>query len=156
MTGGSGGIGSYVVSQLLDEGAAVLILSRRSNVPAQAVHVSADLSTIDGIAHAQKVIAREKPDILVNLAGVPCFGLFEDQSLEDLHKNYLINLVAPVSLCQACLPAMKARGSGHIVNVGSIMGRFRLPILQATRAPNPDYAHSAKRCGGNWRAAKSR
>ncbi len=122
MTGGSGGIGSYVVSQLLEEGAAVLILSRRSNVPGQAVHISADLSTIDGIAHAQKVIASEKSDILVNLAGVPCFGLFEDQTLEDLHKNYLVNLVAPVSLCQACLPAMKARGSGHIVNVGSMMG----------------------------------
>ena len=122
MTGGSGGIGSYVASQLLDEGAAVLILSRRSNVPAHAVHVSADLSTIDGISHAQKMIASEKPDILVNLAGIPFFGLFEEQTLQDLHNNYLVNLVAPVSLCQACLPAMKARGSGHIVNVGSMLG----------------------------------
>jgi short-subunit dehydrogenase len=122
MTGGSGGIGSYVASQLLDEGAVVLILSRRSNVPARAVHISGDLSTIDGIAHVQEVIANENPDVLINLAGVPCFGMLEDQTLEDIHQNYLINLVAPVSLCQACLPAMKARNSGHIVNVGSMMG----------------------------------
>lgn len=122
MTGGSGGIGTLVAGQLVQEGARVVILSRRDEVPDNAKHIGADLATIEGIAAAQAIVAREAPDILINLAGVQYFGPLENQDLYELHRNYMINLVAPVSLCQACLPAMRERNSGQIANVGSVMG----------------------------------
>jgi short-subunit dehydrogenase len=61
-------------------------------------------------------------DVLVNLAGIQHFGPLEDQSPEHLVASYMVNLVAPVRLTQVVLPAMKAAGRGHIVNVGSIFG----------------------------------
>ena len=48
-----------------------------------------------------------------------------------------INLLAPVRLIQAVLPGMKKRGSGHIVNVGSMTGLIPLPYYScyvATKA----------------------
>jgi short-subunit dehydrogenase len=122
MTGGSGGIGSLVAAQLQRDGAQVTVLSRSDEVPHKVTHISSDLSTLEGIAAAQSVIVRERPDILINMAGVQYFGPLERQRLDELHRSYMINLVAPVSLCQACLPAMRERNSGQIVNVGSVMG----------------------------------
>lgn len=126
MTGGSGGIGSLVAAQFQRDGAQVTILSRSDEVPDKVTHIRSDLSTLEGIAAAQSVIVRERPDILINMAGVQYFGPLEKQRLDELHRGYMINVVAPVSLCQACLPAMRERKSGQVVNVGSIMGSIPL------------------------------
>jgi short-subunit dehydrogenase len=122
LTGGSGGIGRHLAAHFVGAGANLAVLSRNRREPDGSRHLQADLSTFEGIAAAQIIVAREEPDILVNLAGVQYFGLIEDQPLDGLSKSYLINLVAPVGLCQACLPAMKRRNFGQIVNVGSVFG----------------------------------
>jgi short-subunit dehydrogenase len=93
----------------------------RNGAPGQARHLRADLATFDGIAAAGRIVAREEPDILINMAGVQFFGPAESQSLEDLCGGYNVNLVAPVALCNACLPAMRRRNAGQIVNIGSIL-----------------------------------
>jgi short-subunit dehydrogenase len=122
LTGGSGGIGRHVAAQFIGAGADVAVLSRNHGGPDGTRHLRAELSTFEGIAAAQMIVAREEPDILVNLAGVQYFGPVEDQLLDGLCKSYLINLVAPVALCQMALPAMKRRDYGQIVNVGSVFG----------------------------------
>jgi len=122
LTGGSGGIGRIVASYLMAKGAKVAVLSRSDDVASGATHIRADLSSTGGIAAAQELVTRLAPDILINLAGVQHFGPFEHQSFESLHQHYLINLIAPVALCQATVPAMKRRRSGHIVNIGSVFG----------------------------------
>jgi len=121
LTGGSGGIGELTAAALMREGAEVAVMSR-SGSPQRARHLRADLATFDGIADACRIVAREEPDILVNMAGVQFFGPAETQSLEELSGGYNVNLVAPAALCQACLPAMRRRNSGQIVNIGSILG----------------------------------
>ena len=45
-----------------------------------------------------------------------------------------VNLVAPMQLVRALLPAMLERGSGHIVNVGSVLGGIGLPYFSAYAA----------------------
>jgi short-subunit dehydrogenase len=122
LTGGSGGIGQRLAALFIGERADLAVMSRRDGAPDAARHLQADLSTFEGIAAAQAIVAREQPDILVNLAGVQYFGPIEQQDLMDLGKSYLINLVAPVALCQASLPAMRRRNLGQIVNVGSVFG----------------------------------
>lgn len=122
MTGGSGGIGQILTARLLAEGARVSVLSRKATIPPGATHRHVDFSTPAGIAAAQTVVAQCEPDILINLAGVQYFGPAEEQGFEDLCKSYLINLVAPVALCQAAVPPMKRRNSGQIVIIGSVFG----------------------------------
>lgn len=121
LTGGSGGIGVLTAAALSREGADVTVMSR-SRAPAGASHICGELSTFEGIAEACDAVAREKPDILINMAGVQYFGPMEAQSLHELRDSYLVNLFAPVSLSHACLPAMRRRGTGQIVNIGSILG----------------------------------
>jgi short-subunit dehydrogenase len=41
--------------------------------------------------------------------------------------HYMVNLVAPVQLARVVLPVMKQRGSGQIVNIGSIFGSIGYP-----------------------------
>ena len=122
MTGGSGGIGRLVAAGFLREGAEVSVMSRTDPDIPQTRHLRVDLSTLDGIASASSILSDDEPDILVNLAGVQYFGLSEAQPAHDTAASYLINLVAPVALCNAALSAMKRRNLGQIVNIGSVFG----------------------------------
>jgi short-subunit dehydrogenase len=133
LTGGSGGLGKLVADELLRDGADLIVISRtwigRGNDRVR--HIAIDLSTANGIAEASTVVAREQPDILVNMAGVQYFGPAESQSFEDMHTSYMVNLVAPGALCKACLSAMKRRNAGQIANIGSIFGSIPLAHFAA-------------------------
>lgn len=122
ITGGSGGIGSELVGRLLAVGAVPIILDRVAPGSREAVFIASDLSTALGIEEAGHALAKQAPDVLVNLAGIQYFGTLESQSAANIAMLYTINLLAPVLLSQAVLPGMKARGEGQIVNVGSIFG----------------------------------
>jgi short-subunit dehydrogenase len=121
LTGGAGGLGSLISTQLMEEGAKVVVLDRTA--PANgAAFLKHDISTPEGIEAAAAAVARRDWDIVINLAGIQHFGPFERQTPEHLMASYLVNLIAPVRLTQAALPRMKAAGGGQIVNVGSIFG----------------------------------
>jgi short-subunit dehydrogenase len=121
LTGGSGGLGSLISELLIAEHARVVVLDRAPPASASGF-LQHDISTADGIEAAAAAIAVRDWDIVINLAGIQHFGPFERQSPEHLLASYMVNLIAPVRLTQAVLPRMKARGSGQIVNVGSIFG----------------------------------
>ncbi len=122
MTGGSGGIGRALAKELLSAGARLAIASRGSDLPTDGELIHADLSTPGGISEAAGEIARQAPDILINMAGIQHFGPLEDETPEHLAESFTVNLIAPVALTRAVLPVMKRRRSGQIVNVGSIFG----------------------------------
>jgi short-subunit dehydrogenase len=131
VTGGSGGVGQLLAAELLRDGAEVAVLSRTPGEDVRTRHIAGDLSTLDGIATASLIVSREEPDLLVNMAGVQYFGPTDRQSVADMHAGYLINLVAPAALCRACLPSMRRRNAGHIVNVGSMLGSIALAHFAA-------------------------
>lgn len=122
MTGGSGGIGRALAKELKSAGARLAIVSRRSDAPEGCALIRADLSSPHDIDDAAGNIARQAPDILINMAGIQHFGPLEDETPEHLAQGLMVNLIAPVALTRAVLPLMKQRRSGHIVNVGSIFG----------------------------------
>jgi len=126
LSGGSGGIGQRVAALLVARGASIATISRSDSGIAGVRHVAADLASAKGIAAAARFLEREEPDILINLAGVQYFGPIEQQRSDDIEAMYAINLIAPVQLSRAALPAMKRRGAGQIVNVGSILGSIGL------------------------------
>jgi len=61
-------------------------------------------------------------DILVNVAGVGSSPSLCDSTDEELERVIAINLLGAARLMHAALPAMKAQGSGSIVNIGSVAG----------------------------------
>lgn len=121
VTGGAGDLGTRICSQIRAEGGRVTIMDRVSPVDGGAF-LKQDLSTADGLEAAAAAVAARPWDILINLAGIQHFGPLEHQTPSHVLASYMVNLVAPVRLTQAALPKMKARGTGRIVNVGSIFG----------------------------------
>jgi short-subunit dehydrogenase len=122
LSGSSGGIGQRVGARLLERGASLATISRSASGLPDARHLIADLSTEAGRKSAVAFVEGEQPDVLINLAGVQYFGPAEQQSSSDVEATYAVNLIAPVLLSRAVLPAMKRKRSGQIVNIGSILG----------------------------------
>jgi NADP-dependent 3-hydroxy acid dehydrogenase YdfG len=66
-------------------------------------------------------------DVLVNSAGFPLPRPLEQVALSELRNLLETNVIATLNLSQAVLPAMRARGAGTIVTIGSTGGRFTSP-----------------------------
>jgi short-subunit dehydrogenase len=67
----------------------------------------------------------------VNVAGVMRFGLHESQPVDALALCYRVNLQAPAVLASAVAAPMRARRSGQIVNIGSVLGAIPYPWFAA-------------------------
>ncbi|MBX6387791.1 MAG: SDR family NAD(P)-dependent oxidoreductase [Frankia sp.] len=63
-------------------------------------------------------------DLLVNNAGESWVGSFEETDAETLARVFAVNVIGSVRLTQLMLPGMRARGSGHVVMVGSLLAEF--------------------------------
>jgi NAD(P)-dependent dehydrogenase (short-subunit alcohol dehydrogenase family) len=70
-------------------------------------------------------------DVVINNAGMPCVGSVEELSLEAWREVMEVNLLGSVRVCQSAIPAMRRRGSGHIINVSSSIGAAALPLYGA-------------------------
>jgi NAD(P)-dependent dehydrogenase (short-subunit alcohol dehydrogenase family) len=119
--------GHRVVGTLRDEGQR---LEFESHAPGRSVGRLLDLTDTDAIpALVQSV---EGPiDVLINNAGYGLQGVIEELALNDLRRQFEVNLFAPMALIQAVLPAMRSRRAGHIVNMSSMGGVLAFPGLGA-------------------------
>jgi len=63
-------------------------------------------------------------DVLVNNAGVMLLGPIENAPTEEWRRMIEANVYGVLYCTHAALPLMRAQGSGHIVNVSSVAGRF--------------------------------
>jgi NAD(P)-dependent dehydrogenase (short-subunit alcohol dehydrogenase family) len=66
-------------------------------------------------------------DVLVNNAGSGYFGIQEAFTPAAAERQFATNVIGPLRVNRAFLPAMRERGSGLIVYVSSIVGRLALP-----------------------------
>jgi NAD(P)-dependent dehydrogenase (short-subunit alcohol dehydrogenase family) len=128
VTGGSGGIGAAVCSELAARGAAVAVHYNRNRASADAV-----AGEIGGIAVGADLGSRKDADrlvaavadrlgpvaILVNNAGLMTDGRVEELSDAQIDETLALNLGGAFRLCRAVLPGMRAAGFGRIVNVSS-------------------------------------
>lgn len=134
VTGASGGIGRLVCLKLANKGAELLLADRPGEPldkllvelntqggKASAIHTNL-LEEGAGEKLAQDAQATGQIDIVINLAGIMSFRLFQNENAENLQRMWQVNVIAPMQLTRALLPAMVARGSGRVVNIGSIFG----------------------------------
>lgn len=136
VTGASRGIGRAVALALAAEDAALVVSSRggralhETAAATGGLAVPADLARlaeIDRLVEAARTHFGEVPQALVNAGG--CFDLapVEQLPMADFERHLQVNLRAPFALVRALLPEMLARGSGHLVQVGSEAGRQASP-----------------------------
>jgi len=103
-----------------------------SEASAHAVDVTDPLAVR---AMVDEVAARwGRLDVLVNNAGRGLSATFEQTSSEELRALIELNVVAVLGVTQAALPIMRRQGSGHIINISSIVGRRAVPYRAAYSA----------------------
>ena len=61
-------------------------------------------------------------DVLVNSAGYGHEGVMEESSLEEMRRQFDVNLFGAVAMMKAVLPFMRVRRRGHIINITSMAG----------------------------------
>lgn len=136
VTGASSGIGAEVVRVLSAAGAQVYALARSvdaletlaEETGAQAMPT--DLASDVGVAATLSDLTAElggAPDILVNGAGAFEIAPCAQTSLDSFDRHLAVNLRAPFAMVRSLLPSMLERGSGVIVNIGSVAGRKAFP-----------------------------
>jgi short-subunit dehydrogenase len=142
VTGASRGLGRHIVREAAGRGERVLACARDAAAlealacewPAgQVCPVVIDLAASTGLGQALRTAAEEAGgiDVLVNNAGTGRFHPFLDTPEAELLQQLQVNLGAVVQTCYALMPGMLARGSGHIVNVGSDLARRPLAGMAA-------------------------
>jgi NADP-dependent 3-hydroxy acid dehydrogenase YdfG len=137
ITGASSGIGEATAETLARAGAAVSLAARRSDrIQALAERIDSSggraLAIETDVADEQQATAfvnRTKEelgrlDILVNNAGVMLLGPVVGADTSEWRRMIDVNLLGLLYCTHAALPIMGAQGSGHIVNVSSVAGRF--------------------------------
>lgn len=138
ITGASAGIGEATSWRFAEQGCKLVLAARREDklkaladailakFPGLQIHIlQLDVSDIDKAKSLNETLPAEfkEVDILVNNAGLALGKLSIDETpLEDALTMMNINVNALIALTKAFVPGMKARGRGHIINLGSTAG----------------------------------
>ena len=66
--------------------------------------------------------------MLVNNAGYGSYGAVEDVPIDEARRQFEVNVFGLARLIQLVTPQMRAQGSGRIINISSIGGKFYEPL----------------------------
>ena len=140
VTGASAGIGEAAAVAFAKRGATVVLAARRlerleslaeriERAGGRALALRCDVSDHEQLTRLEGVVreAYAGTDILINNAGIPGGGRFEDLTVDQIEEIVRVNLIGVLYGTRAFLPGMLRRGRGHVVNIASIAGRFAGP-----------------------------
>jgi len=141
ITGASSGIGEAAARRLA-RGRAKLVISARRADRLQALareldpsgqRVLAVVADVTDDADRRRLINEAlgkfgRIDALVNNAGYGTRGPLELVPVELIRRNFETNLFSLVALTQLVVPHLRERGSGRIVNIGSVAVRIARPL----------------------------
>jgi NADP-dependent 3-hydroxy acid dehydrogenase YdfG len=138
VTGASSGIGRATAIEFARRGHQVFAAARREEVLAGLaattpnVHaVSLDVADEDSVRRAWAKIEAGTGgagvDVLVNNAGFALAGPVEVLPGADVQRQFGTNVFGLLTMTRTVLPAMRARRSGRIINISSLVGRTTFP-----------------------------
>ncbi|WP_273131315.1 SDR family oxidoreductase [Bacillus weihaiensis] len=163
----SQGLGKAIAKQLVAQGVNVMITSR-DQVKLQEVKVELEALTAAKVKyqvcdlkkkHEIEELVRNtieelgSIELLVNNAGGPPAGTFEDMTDEDWQHAFELNLLSYIRVIREVLPKMKENGGGKIVNIASssvkepipgliLSNTFRTGIIGLTKTLATEFATS--------------
>jgi 3-oxoacyl-[acyl-carrier protein] reductase len=158
VSGGSRGLGGLLVERLLKDGWRVATFSRNTNPFVERLAANAgenflwqqaDLCDPASLREFVAIVRRTfgRVDLLINNAGVLHQELLLTTSVKKIDTLLAANLVAPITLAQACARAMTGTG-GAIVNVSSInaiRGHRGVAVYSAAKAGLDGFSRSLAR-----------
>lgn len=137
ITGVSSGLGRAFAQQALAAGHLVAGTVRdlgqipefEALAPGRATGLLLDVTDDTAISRVvEDVETRVGPvDVLISNAGYGVEGTVEESSMDDLRRQFDVNVYGTVAAIKAVLPYMRRRRSGHIVTVSSMAGLTALP-----------------------------
>jgi NAD(P)-dependent dehydrogenase (short-subunit alcohol dehydrogenase family) len=136
VTGATSGIGEAAARELARHGAEVIVHGRNAargeNVAGlitadggKARFLAADLTRPDELDSLAEQAGRV--DILVNNAGIAWFGPTSELDVAGFDRLFTANVRPAYFLTAALAPGMAARGSGCVINIGSMAGQVGMP-----------------------------
>ena len=140
ITGASSGIGEATALAFSKEGARVVLAARRTDrldaivariekAGGKALAATCDVTRPDQL-ETLRVVTEEvfgPPDVLVNSAGMRGGGELVTLDFDQIEEHVQLNVLGVMFGTRVFLPSMLARGKGHVVNIGSLAGRFATP-----------------------------
>ncbi|HTI05470.1 MAG TPA: SDR family oxidoreductase [Gemmatimonadales bacterium] len=124
VTGASRGIGLAVADALRAWGMHVVRVARslKHQTVERRTDIPCDVTKPGDVERAVAEVERQLgvPDVLVNNAGIFFIKQLGETSNADFTATLTTNLAAPFLFARAIVPKMVARGSGHLVTIGSI------------------------------------
>jgi NADP-dependent 3-hydroxy acid dehydrogenase YdfG len=139
ITGCSSGFGRLLAEEVLKAGDKVVATARNigtiadleKKYPKTARAISLDVTHREQIATAveQALDHFGHIDVLVNNAGYGLVAALEEATDEDIRREIDTNVYGVVNVTRALLPHLRARKSGHVINLSSIAGLIATPGL---------------------------
>jgi short-subunit dehydrogenase len=140
VTGGASGIGFAIAAKLASKGAEPILLDMNQTSLDKAlvklrgegyrVHgFQANVTSIEDLRLIKDELEEKglSPDILVNCAGITLIAHVTATDHDEWKRIIDVNLMGTINMIETFLPSMAERGSGHIVNIGSIDGIIPIP-----------------------------
>ncbi len=131
VTGASSGMGKAIARRLIQDGYQVYVAARNVEKMTDLVSLGArslrmDMSVDEEIVSGVATILAQTGgiDVLVNNAGFGLYGPVEEIEIDEARYQFEVNLFGAARLTQLLLPTMRARRSGHIVNITSMGGKM--------------------------------
>jgi 2-deoxy-D-gluconate 3-dehydrogenase len=165
VTGGNGGIGLGMATGLAKAGATVMVAGRNAAkndtavaglraLGAKAESIAVDVTDPASITAMVEETAKRfgRLDILVNNAGTNIRNRPETYKLEDWHSIINTNLTSGMLASQAAYPYLKAHGCGRVINNGSMLSIFGLPLHVAYGASKGGVVQMTKSTAVAWAA----
>lgn len=138
VAGASRGIGLAVASHFAPQSRRLLAVSRTSAPVGE--WVSADLASLSGVEIVKKAVDSDVLDGLLYMGGTWETNAFTNQysfqncSDEDITRVIAVNLVAPIRLVKALLPALQRSHNPKVIFMGALSGRDNFPAREVANS----------------------
>lgn len=159
VTGGTRGIGRAIVAELLELGAAVLLVARsQADVDAAVRELGGSVTGLAGdvtsAADRARIVARVAErgplHVLVHNAGSNVRSKLVDYDDPTIERLIALNLTAPVLLSRDLHPQLRAAAGASVIHVGSVAGALALPTGVAYAAAKAGLAQAARTLALEW------
>ena len=131
VTGASSGMGKSIAKRLIQDGYQVYVAARSVDKMADLAKLGAQTLRMDVskdedmVAGVETILSQTGGvDVLVNNAGFGLYGPVEEIGIDEARYQFEVNVFGAARLTQLLLPAMRARRSGHIINITSMGGKI--------------------------------